>query len=163
MSEAVTPEFPDSPAQRLDALWEGGGRPDLAEFLAGLGPLPPGQLAELLLVDQRRRWQSGECLPGEDYLARFPDLAASDEHLLDVVYGEYRLRERRGEAPTVGEYVARFPRLAVLLTRQLELHRALQGTSLGTLQGTSPGPGPGRYRGQARGTRPPGPTGPPPV
>src|SRR5947209_3563143 len=45
--EAITPAPTDSPAGRLDALWEQGERPDVGQFLAGLGPLPPARMTEV--------------------------------------------------------------------------------------------------------------------
>src|SRR5262249_12920352 len=44
---------------------------------------------------------------------------------LDLVYGEFLLREERGERPTLEEYARRFPDLAQALGVQIGLHRAL--------------------------------------
>jgi hypothetical protein len=50
--------------------------------------------------------------------------------VLDLVYGEFILREEMGEAPAVADYLARFPELADALGRQFELHGALAAGSL---------------------------------
>src|SRR5262245_41280457 len=110
-------------AGRLGRLWRQGQRPDLGAFLAQAGPLAPNQLAAALRLDQRLRWQSGERVPAEDYLRRHPALAG--EAALEVVYGEYLLREELGEAPDPAEYQRRFPEHADRLRQQLEVCRAL--------------------------------------
>jgi serine/threonine protein kinase len=92
--------------------------------------LPPANvgavgLAALLRQDQRRRWLRGQRLRVEDYLERYPALRANPGALLDLVYGEFALREEMGESPDVVEYLARFPEHAGALRRQFELHWAL--------------------------------------
>lgn len=62
--------------ERLHQLWQQGRRVDLAEFLAGLSDLEPVELVQVLLVDQRERWQLGERVPAEAYLRRFPAVEA---------------------------------------------------------------------------------------
>jgi serine/threonine protein kinase/WD40 repeat protein len=79
----------------------------------------------VLRVDQRQRWQSGERLPAEAYLQRYPALQADAEAAFDLVYQEFRLREQAGEQPSLKEYLQRFPQHADLLPAQVELHRAL--------------------------------------
>jgi hypothetical protein len=106
-------------------LWRQGQQPDLARFLAGTGPLPPLQLAAVLRVDQRERWQRGDRVLTEDYLRDFPAVAADPEAALDLVYGEILLREERGEPPAPDEYRRRFPQYADTLSAQLGLRRAL--------------------------------------
>jgi serine/threonine-protein kinase len=80
--------------------------------------------------DQRRRWQAGERVPVEDYLAAHPGLA--DDALLDLIFQEVVLRERRGETPPLDEYVRRFPRLAETLRLQFSVDRALWESSSGS-------------------------------
>jgi hypothetical protein len=61
-------------AQQLWQLWRQGGRPDVRLFLAAAGDLTPAQVAAVLLLDQRERWQIGERTPAEDYLRLYPHL-----------------------------------------------------------------------------------------
>jgi hypothetical protein len=130
-STAAPPGPDDNPALRLDAaeqlfqLWHSGQRPDVDTFLAAAGPLPVDTVAEVLRVDQRERRQAGERVPAESYLQRFPALRASAEAAVDLIYGEFLLRERDGERPTVEEYRQRFPEHAATLQAQIELHRAM--------------------------------------
>src|SRR5207247_1485002 len=77
--------------------------------------------------DQRRRWQGGERVLVEEYLARQPELAADDALVLDLIYSEVLLREEQGEVPSLEEYLGRFPRLARHLRDQFEVHRAIEG------------------------------------
>src|SRR5262245_2802683 len=119
----------DAPADRLWARWRRGERPDLGAFLAQAGDLTPAQLAAVLRVDQRERWQAGERVPAETYLRQYPCMRAHADGLLDLVYNEFRLRDQGGEAPAPAEYLARFPDHAEALQPLLELHRALAASS----------------------------------
>jgi len=94
-------------------------------FLAQAGPLPPDQLAAVLRVDQRERWQTGEGVRAESYLHQFPAVQADPEHAVDLVYNEFLLREKQGERPALEEYLGRFPGYAAVLQPQIELHRAM--------------------------------------
>jgi predicted Ser/Thr protein kinase len=117
----------DNPAELLASLWRRGEHPDLATFLAQVGPLEPQDLGAVLRVDQRQRWQAGERVPAETYLECYPALGAAVECAVDLVYNEFLLRERQGEAPDPAEFLRRFPAYAAVLGPQIELHRALAG------------------------------------
>jgi predicted Ser/Thr protein kinase len=106
-------------------------------FVAQAGPLTPLEVAAVLRLDQRERWQAGERVPAEEYLRRHPAVAASAEAAVDLVYGEFLLRERLGERPPVEEYRRRFPAYADTLQAQVELHRAM---AAGAGDGTGPSP-----------------------
>jgi eukaryotic-like serine/threonine-protein kinase len=121
-SESVTPRLA---AQRLAELWQRGRQPDVREFLAGAGPLSPVEVVAVLSVDQQQRWRCGERPKAESYLALHPAVHASGDGAVDLVYGEYLLREELGEAPAVDEYLRRFPQFREALCRQIELHQAL--------------------------------------
>jgi tetratricopeptide (TPR) repeat protein len=110
-------------------MWQCGRPPDLRQFLADAGPLSPQQLAAVLAVDQRERWQAGEPVPAETYLRDFPALRDDTELALELVYGEFLLREERGEAPTLTDYLRRFPQYAARLAQQGEVHQALVSSS----------------------------------
>src|SRR5205085_2155843 len=112
-------------AARLRQLWLQGQRPDAGEFLAGCGPLPWAEVAAVLRADQCHRWQSGERILAETYLRQHPDLAAHAESALDLIYGEWLLREQGGEDANLDDFLARFPEHGPVLRMQVELHRAL--------------------------------------
>jgi PAS domain S-box-containing protein len=115
----------DDAADLLLRRWREGGRPDLDTFLAEAGPLAAEALAVVLRVDQRERWRAGQRVPAEAYLLRYPAVRADADGAVDLVYGEFLLREQRGEAPAAAEYLWRFPEYAAVLGLQIELHRAL--------------------------------------
>jgi serine/threonine protein kinase/tetratricopeptide (TPR) repeat protein len=125
-SEADSNRSPEpDPAQALWRQWQEGNRPDLRVFLDGAGSLTPSQLVSVLWVDQRARWRAGEPVPAENYLRDYPALQAHVEGALELVYGEFLLREAEGKTPPLAEFVQRFPQYAVRLQNQIELHQAL--------------------------------------
>jgi serine/threonine-protein kinase len=129
LTDVQPPEQAADPARQLWLLWRAGQRPDLGAFLAGAGPLTAAQAAAVLRVDQRERWLAGERVPAEDYLRRFRELHADADYALDLVYGEYLLREELGEAPPADDYARRFPPFASQLRLQLELRQALDSAT----------------------------------
>src|SRR5262249_52365095 len=76
-------------------------------------------------ADQRERWRRGKPVPAETYLQWCPALAEDTERALELIYGEYVLREELGQAPALADYVRRFPQHAERLRQQVELRRAL--------------------------------------
>jgi WD40 repeat protein len=128
---SATPSSPDSaaisgpqPAAQLEELWRQGQQPRVRDFLAGAA-WSLTQVVAVLAVDQRQRWQRGEHVPAEEYLQLYPRLAVDAEKALELIYGEFLLREALGETPDVEEYVRRFPTHATRLRQQVQLHRAL--------------------------------------
>ena len=146
--------FEDDPAQDLWLRWRRGERPAVGAFLAGLGGLSPTRLAATLRVDQRERWAIGERVPATDYLREFPALRDDPEAALEVIYGEFLLREELGEAPEVGEYLRGHPEYAEQLAIQVDLHRALEGQAEDARRGTPAGTR------RSASTRPPAPSPP---
>ena len=76
--------------------------------------------ADRLRTDQRTRWEAGERVPVEVYLAAAPELLP--ETVLDLIYQEAVLREEGGERVRADDYVRRFPAHATAIARQFELH-----------------------------------------
>ena len=120
------------PADRYSGLWKRGNTPDLEQFLLEAGDLAISELTAILRIDQEHRFEAGDRVLTEVYLERHPRLRQEAEAVIDLIYGEYLLRERLGEAPEVAEYLRRFPEHAKVLAGQIELHKAM-GTSLGQL------------------------------
>jgi WD40 repeat protein/serine/threonine protein kinase len=106
-------------------LWQKGQPPDPDAFLNAAGLRVPAEIAEVLAIDQWQRWHAGQRLPAEDYLARYPAIAADQAAALALVFGEFLVREELGETPTVTEYLARFPQYAEALRQQIGFHAAL--------------------------------------
>jgi serine/threonine protein kinase/WD40 repeat protein len=118
-----------APVERLWRLWREGQRPDVRAFLAAAGDLKPEQIAAVLLHDQRERWQTGERIPAEWYLSLYPPLQADVEYGVELVYGEFLMREELGETAHVGEYQRRFPQYLSRLQLQWQLHEAVNAGS----------------------------------
>src|SRR5262245_25698578 len=130
MAERASSEPPSTHdadvAARLEQLWGSDTPPDFAAFLASLGPLNPPKIAALARLDLRHRWKAGEPVRAESYLERHPEIVSDPEAAVDVIYGEFLLREKHGETPTADEYAERFPQFAASLRQQIELHQALE-------------------------------------
>src|SRR5690349_1026450 len=105
-------------------LWRQGQRPDVAAFLASVGPLAALEAAAVLRADQRERWSAGQRVPAEDYLAAAPAVRDDPEAALDLIYGEFLLRQEAGENPDLSEFQRRFPGHAATLGLQVQLHGA---------------------------------------
>jgi serine/threonine protein kinase len=128
MNEAnsgAPPTRVSSPDQCLERLWQQGQRPGLRDFLATAGELSLPQLAAVLAVDQWQRWQHGERIAAEAYLRDYPALLGDVERALELVYGEFLLRQKLGEAPQPEEYLQRFPQYADRLRLQFQMSRIL--------------------------------------
>jgi WD40 repeat protein len=97
------------------------------------------QLARLR-AEQRKRWQAGERPAVERYLAEQPHLAGDEGAVLELLFGEFTVREELGEGPTLAEFQQRFPAQAALLAQRLRVHDALRRAS--SRPGASPSPDP---------------------
>ncbi len=95
-----------------------------------IGALSSAELGNILRADQVERWQHGERVLVEAYLAKWPELPMHTEVLLELIYSEVVLREQLGEQPQESEYLERFPQYTAQLQRQFALHRALESGSL---------------------------------
>jgi serine/threonine-protein kinase len=139
MTEASNDRLPEDPAGSLWRLWCQGQQPDVRHFLAGAGALSPAQVAAVLGADRRARWQRGERVPVEEYLRQFPTVGADPETALELIYGEFFLREELGERPALAEYLERFPQYAARLREQVALHEALGPDPVSTRSGADTG------------------------
>jgi tetratricopeptide (TPR) repeat protein len=92
---------------------------------------PATSLANLLRVDQQKRWRRGESIRVEAYLEEHPALRGDDEGILDLIYNEIMLREECGDSPEVSEYLQRFTRLAPQIQDLFEVHLAVESEELG--------------------------------
>src|SRR5919204_6563476 len=99
------------------------------------------RLIEEVCQEQRQRWQAGERLRVEEYLRRYPELAADTACAVELVFHEILLSTERGETPQLHEYAQRFPQLVPQLRLLLEVDREIkQGRLLSrtTLASTQP-------------------------
>ena len=124
----------ERPAIHLRRLWRENRAPNLDDFLAAAGSLDSGELAEVLRVDQAEHWSAGKPVPAEDYLRRYPSVAANDEAAVDLIHNEYLLAERAGRPADPEAFIGRFPAHIEILRRQIELHRAMMPAATGVFQ-----------------------------
>ena len=87
---------------------------------------------------QHQRWKQGNPISIESLLQAHPQLESDDDSLLELIYGEFCVRESLAQTPTPEEYCHRFPAVAESLGRLLEVHRALDSgmPSLASVQQT---------------------------
>ena len=108
----------ESLASRFERLWEATGTaPDLKAFLQLHSDASLRERAEVVRVDQRRRWQAGQPRVLEDYFRAFPDLAAHAGVKLALAVAEYRTASRNGRAYDRDAFLARFADLPSLSER----------------------------------------------
>ena len=99
--------------------WDTGEVPTLSKFVPdGSLTLRRLILSELIKVDLEYRWNRGLPRRIEEYLADFPELAASGVPC-DLIFEEYQVRRCAGEAVAAEEYQKRFPDRAQELGRLL--------------------------------------------
>ena len=122
--------------------------------------LGPEELVARLCEDQVRRWNLGQRVPAEAYLARCPGLELESEAAFELIYSEFLLREQLGDSPTTEEFSWRFPQFADRFARQLELHGILNsdfpGTQTIVRSGSSAGVSDEKNTGGANRSAPPG-------
>jgi hypothetical protein len=92
---------------------------------ADLNGIDPLTLAQLIQVDQERRWKSGERPIVEGYLGRYPILRENAAAVVALLFHEFRLREQSGEELQLDEFAARFPDHAEALRALLGLQNTI--------------------------------------
>jgi WD40 repeat protein/tRNA A-37 threonylcarbamoyl transferase component Bud32/tetratricopeptide (TPR) repeat protein len=107
-------------------LLQSDSQRDVRDYLARTEDIDPAELVELICADQLQRWQQGERVPIEAYLGLHPMLTGDSAVAFELIYAEFLLREHLGETPSVSEYQWRFPEFTERLTRQVDLHHALE-------------------------------------
>lgn len=81
-------------------------------------------LAVAVRDEQKRRWAAGDRVLAEELVRDHPSLATDVLAVVDVIHGEFLLREGLGEQPMEEEYLCRFPAYAELLKDQFALDLA---------------------------------------
>jgi hypothetical protein len=90
--------------------------------MADAGHLSSRELVDAVWDDLRSRFAAGERPEAEAYLARFPQLTAKPDLVVDVIYAEFLLRREHGETVAAEGFLQRFPDYSELLSRQFLLH-----------------------------------------
>lgn len=96
--------------ERFEAAWREAGDADIAAYLPMEGSADRRAfLLQLAKIDLELRWEKGERLRPEDYVARFPELADLEGPPIELIATEIEVRLHLGCAPSVEELAARFP------------------------------------------------------
>jgi eukaryotic-like serine/threonine-protein kinase len=109
----------DSVVQRFKQSWQSGPPPRIEDFLGDSSVERSRLLPELMQTDLEFRLKKGQELIIEDYLARFPELSANDQAVLDLITAEYRHLLHTGRSPHLKDYQRRFPKFGVELPARL--------------------------------------------
>jgi predicted ATPase len=95
--------------KRFEDGWRQTARPVIDDFLPATSSLRCEVLIELVHIDLELRLKAGETARVEEYLARFPELAADRAVALALIAAEHELRRRYESRLTLDEYFQRFP------------------------------------------------------
>src|SRR6185437_2077087 len=93
--------------EAFEDAWRRGERPNLVDYLPATGPDRLPLLIELAHEELDHRIKAGESARVEDYLRRYPDLAANADAVVSLVAAEWQLRGQRTKG-TQEEYLQRF-------------------------------------------------------
>jgi eukaryotic-like serine/threonine-protein kinase len=83
-------------------------------------PSPADEWTQMLVGDQRLRWQQGQRVSVEAYFEHYPELQSRSHALRELILGELRLRRELGDQCNLVELQARFPGEKVWLAEQFE-------------------------------------------
>ncbi len=96
----------------FEEAWRAGTASAIGRFLPPPDdPLRPQILAELIKVDQERRWAAGESRLLEAYLAEWPELRENAEAIAGLLEAECATRTSFDATPTLADLASRFPTL----------------------------------------------------
>jgi hypothetical protein len=128
--------------KRFVSAWRQGSRPALDDYLSADGELRHPLLVELTHTELELRLKAGEAARAEEYLARYPELAADRAAAVELIAAEYDLRRRAEPWLSPEGYLQRFPHYRGELSARLA-------------QATVPGWAPPREQPDPRGETPP--------
>lgn len=97
--------------RRFETAWHGQPRPIIEDYLPTDSDERGPVLVELVHTDLEYRLKAGEPARVEEYLKRYPELAAERDALLDLILAEVDLRRRGEPVLALDEYRTRFPHL----------------------------------------------------
>src|SRR6516165_2559813 len=105
---------------RFDQAWRAGTPPTINEFLPSASAMTSAArrelLEELVKIDLEYRWRSqsraGKPWLLEQYVQKHPELGPLNQLSVELISGEYWVRQHWGDRPTHQEYVTRFTQQA---------------------------------------------------
>lgn len=93
----------------FESAWRRNERCTIEEVLGDAGESRSQALVELIHIELELRIQAGEPARAEEYLARFPELAANHAASLALVKAEFKHRSSREPDLGLAEFISRFP------------------------------------------------------
>src|SRR5262249_37422352 len=110
----------ESVLNRFDQAWRAGSPPAIGEFLPSTSAMTSAArrelLEELVKIDLEYRWRSqsrtGKPWLLEGYVQKHPELGPLNQLSVELISGEYWVRQHWGDRPAHEEYARRFPQQA---------------------------------------------------
>jgi serine/threonine protein kinase len=110
----------DSWVDAFEEAWRREPGPSIDDHLPADEPQRQAVLAELVRVDMVARLNRGETVRTEEYLARYPALAAEPAAVVALAAAEFEIRSRRDPQLESAEFLRRFPQFAVELRQHFD-------------------------------------------
>jgi eukaryotic-like serine/threonine-protein kinase len=95
--------------RRFEYAWGQAAHPVIDDYLPASDPSRSRAVVELVHIELELRLKAGQTARAEEYLARYPGLAADRAAALELIATEYELRRRREPGLALDEYLKRFP------------------------------------------------------
>ena len=109
----------ESTIAEFEQAWQSGRPPGIENYLPAAEPERTAVLRELVFTDLEYRLQAGQATRVENYLQRYPSLAAERTIVLELIAAEWELRLQREMNLGAEEYLERFPQYATDLRGRL--------------------------------------------
>jgi predicted ATPase len=105
--------------KRFVRAWRQKARPAIDDYIPADRALRFPFLIEFVHTELELRLKDGEAVRVEEYLSRYPELAADCAAVLELIGAEYELRWRGDPGLLLAEYVTRFPQYREQLSEQV--------------------------------------------
>ena len=106
--------------KHFEDAWRSGQQPAIEDFLPSAEAERSALRVELVHVNLEYRLQGGQPVRVERYLERYPELAADQDAIIDLITSEFSVRCQLDPAVEVEEYSRRFPQYQPDLQSKLE-------------------------------------------
>ena len=109
-----------SSLQKQFAQLLSNGPVDVFDFLGSNRDSKLEEQLEVLLLDQKRSWQTAAPKLVEEYLRQLPHMAKRPEAVVALAAGEFEAQTNTETKPSIEALTSRFPAVAVQLREELE-------------------------------------------
>src|SRR5262245_46023482 len=104
---------------RFVTAWREGTGPNIDDFLSAAAGPRHALLVELIHTELELRLKAGQPARAEEYLSRYPELAADTAAAVELIAAEYELRWRAEPQLGLDDYLQRFPQYHAELSSQI--------------------------------------------